>query len=135
MPITPTGLTAIPVSTSQINVSWNGAAGAEVYNLEIDVSSGAVTSPYVHSGLTAKSAHTYKVRAKNSIGVSAWSSVVSAVTLSSGGQYPQWQVGFNYKVGDMVTYNGKNYKCRQENNALPGWEPVNVPALWEESLE
>jgi len=65
LPTTPTGLTATPVSTSQINVSWNTSTGATAYNLEIDgVSSGAVASPYVHSGLTANTTHTYQVRLK-----------------------------------------------------------------------
>lgn len=133
LPTTPTGLTAVPASTSQINVSWNGSAGATTYQLEIDgVSSAAVTSPYAHGALLEKTTHTYKVRAVNSNGVSPWSSMVSATTLATGGQYPQWQAGTNYKNGDKVLYNGKVYQCRQNHSALPGWEPANVPALWEE---
>lgn len=41
-----------------------------------------------------------------------------------------WIAWTNYKVGDIVTYNGKTYECRQPHTALPGWEPSNVPALW-----
>lgn len=134
-PLAPTGLVATPVNGSQINVLWNGSAGATSYQLMIDgVGSGAITSPYAHCGLMPKTTHTYQVRAQNSLGISPWSLVVSATTLGSGGQYPQWQVGVTYKIGEMVTYNGKNYKCRQTNSALAGWEPVNVPALWEETV-
>ena len=47
------------------------------------------------------------------------------------GYYPTWQSGINYQTGDLVSYNGKNYKCLQGHTSLTGWEPDKVPALWE----
>lgn len=41
-----------------------------------------------------------------------------------------WAAGTAYKVGDVVTYGGATYQCRQAHTALPGWEPPNTPALW-----
>jgi chitin-binding protein len=41
-----------------------------------------------------------------------------------------WKAGTAYKVGDVVTYNGVSYRCRQAHTAIVGWEPPNVPALW-----
>ncbi|MFG2052583.1 lytic polysaccharide monooxygenase [Micromonospora sp. NPDC048930] len=41
-----------------------------------------------------------------------------------------WTAGTSYQVGDLVTYNGVTYQCRQAHTALPGWEPPNTPALW-----
>jgi len=41
-----------------------------------------------------------------------------------------WKAGTAYKVGDVVTYNGISYRCRQAHTAIAGWEPPNVPALW-----
>ncbi len=41
-----------------------------------------------------------------------------------------WAVGTAYKVGDVVTYGGVSYRCRQAHTAIAGWEPPNVPALW-----
>jgi chitin-binding protein len=41
-----------------------------------------------------------------------------------------WRAGTAYKVGDVVTYNGISYRCRQAHTAISGWEPPNVPALW-----
>jgi chitin-binding protein len=41
-----------------------------------------------------------------------------------------WKAGTAYRVGDVVTYNGISYRCRQAHTALTGWEPPNVPALW-----
>ena len=42
-----------------------------------------------------------------------------------------WQPYTFYAVGAVVTYGGASYKCRQQHSTLPGWEPPNVPALWE----
>jgi chitinase len=36
-----------------------------------------------------------------------------------------------YAVGDRVSYNGHNYQCLQAHTSLVGWEPPNVPALWQ----
>lgn len=44
--------------------------------------------------------------------------------------YPAWQAGTAYKVNDIVSYSGNNYKCIQAHTALTGWEPPVVPALW-----
>lgn len=42
-----------------------------------------------------------------------------------------WTAGTAYNVGDVVTYDGASFKCIQAHTALPGWEPPNVPALWQ----
>jgi hypothetical protein len=42
-----------------------------------------------------------------------------------------WQPNTSYAVGSQVTYDGRAYRCRQAHTSLPGWEPPNVPALWE----
>ncbi len=42
-----------------------------------------------------------------------------------------WSAGTSYGVGSTVTYGGATYRCRQAHTALPGWEPPNVPALWQ----
>ncbi|MEU7913594.1 lytic polysaccharide monooxygenase [Microbispora bryophytorum] len=42
-----------------------------------------------------------------------------------------WAAGTAYKVGDRVTYGGATYRCIQAHTALVGWEPPNVPALWQ----
>ena len=35
-----------------------------------------------------------------------------------------------YAVGALVTYQGSEYKCIQAHTSQPGWDPVDVPALW-----
>ena len=42
-----------------------------------------------------------------------------------------WAAGVAYKVGDQVTYNGSTYQCLQAHTSQVGWEPPNVPALWQ----
>ncbi|MFE0776712.1 carbohydrate-binding protein [Streptomyces sp. NPDC058861] len=42
-----------------------------------------------------------------------------------------WAAGKVYKAGDTVTYGGGTYRCLQGHQAQTGWEPSNVPALWQ----
>lgn len=46
-------------------------------------------------------------------------------------QAPAWQPNTAYAVNALVTYNGSTYKCLQAHTSLVGWEPPNVPALWQ----
>ncbi|CAM5544480.1 serine protease [Streptomyces spiroverticillatus] len=42
-----------------------------------------------------------------------------------------WAAGTVYATGAQVTYGGATYRCLQGHQAQPGWEPPNVPALWQ----
>jgi hypothetical protein len=91
VPITPSNLTATPVSSTQINLAWTDASsnedGFKVYR---GTSSGAVTSlvatlgsgitNFQNTGLSASTTYYYKVTAFNSAGESAPSNVPSATT-------------------------------------------------------
>ncbi|MFP2906244.1 di-heme oxidoredictase family protein [Pyxidicoccus sp. 3LFB2] len=80
-PAVPAGLVATADSESQVTVSWSAVPGATGYDLQRDgVTVSSVTSPHVHSGLTAGSTHTYAVRATNAAGASAFSATVTATT-------------------------------------------------------
>jgi len=51
---------------------------------------------------------------------------------------PAWAAGVKYTgdntagtgKGDVVTYNGRRYRCWQTHTSQVGWEPPRVPALW-----
>ena len=43
----------------------------------------------------------------------------------------EWQPWTAYAIDGVVSYDGTLYKCRQAHTSQPGWEPPNVPALWE----
>jgi chitinase len=51
-------------------------------------------------------------------------------TPTATGLYPAWVPNHAYAVGDLVSYNGHNYRCLQAHTSMVGWEPPNVPALW-----
>ena len=42
-----------------------------------------------------------------------------------------WQPNTAYTVGELVTFNGQEFKCLQAHTSEVGWEPPNVPALWQ----
>ncbi|GAA1617083.1 carbohydrate-binding protein [Catellatospora bangladeshensis] len=42
-----------------------------------------------------------------------------------------WRAGAAYAVGAQVTYAGISYRCLQAHTSQVGWEPPNVPALWQ----
>ena len=90
-------------------------AAATQYTGPITVSSGTVT-------IKAKA---FKAGMNDSAVASAGYTISS-----SGGTYPAWAPDTPYQVGDIVSYGGINYTCRQSHTSLTGWEPPNVPALW-----
>lgn len=87
VPVTPSVLTATADSESQITVSYNAVSGATTYELQARTAGNAFSTvqnnsntSFVHVGLTASTAHDYRVRAVNSAGASAYSAIVSAIT-------------------------------------------------------
>ncbi|GIM95127.1 cellulose-binding protein [Paractinoplanes toevensis] len=42
-----------------------------------------------------------------------------------------WAAGVSYKTGDVVTYKGVRYQCRQSHTSINTWEPtIYTLALW-----
>lgn len=63
---------------------------------------------------------------------------VTLTTTTNGGEDPgepgdpgTWIASTVYQPGDTVTYGGVRYRCLQGHQAQPGWQPPNVPALWQ----
>ncbi len=52
-------------------------------------------------------------------------------TPTATGAYPAWVPNHAYAIGDRVSYAGHNYQCIQAHTSQVGWEPPNVPALWQ----
>ncbi|MEV6931672.1 carbohydrate-binding protein [Dactylosporangium sp. NPDC051485] len=42
-----------------------------------------------------------------------------------------WVSGHAYKVGDVVSYNGRSYRCLQAHTSQPDWNPPAAPSLWQ----
>lgn len=49
--------------------------------------------------------------------------------------YPEWIAGYDYPVGFKVLRDDKLWVVRQAHTSLTGWEPENVPSLWEQINE
>ncbi|TBR11884.1 MAG: hypothetical protein EPO62_01095 [Candidatus Nitrosotenuis sp.] len=96
VPGAPTGLTAVAVSPTQVNLFWtaptsDGGSAITGYKIEYKSGSffstlventGAVTT-YSHTGLTTGTAYTYKISAINSLGASTASGDVSVTPTST----------------------------------------------------
>ncbi len=88
-PTAPTNLTATATSSSQINLSWTastdnvGVVSYDVYRGATKVGS-STTPSYSDTGLTASTAYSYTVKAKDAAGnISAASNTASATTLGT----------------------------------------------------
>ena len=42
-----------------------------------------------------------------------------------------WQPNISVERGETVTYDGTEYEALQSHTTQAGWEPPNVPALWQ----
>ena len=50
------------------------------------------------------------------------------------GEARVWEAGVDYAAGDVLAYPDKNsmlYECLTAHTSQEGWEPPNVPALWD----
>jgi thermitase len=144
-PSTPANLTITGQTSSTVTLSWNASAdnvGVTGYNVYLGstlLGTVARTSATV-SGLSSNTSYTFSVRSVDAAGnVSGESNRITVTTESGSTPTPTpdpdpsptaWAAYVSYKVGDIVTYNGKSYSCIQAHTSLPGWEPSNVPALW-----
>jgi titin len=89
-PATPARLTATASSTMQINLSWADLSDNET-GFELERSADGVTftkiadveangTTYQNTGLAPNTRYYYRVRAKNAVGISAYSNVADAIT-------------------------------------------------------
>jgi chitinase len=53
------------------------------------------------------------------------------VIVQSGPAVAEWVADKAYTAGDLTSYQGHVYKCIQAHTSQVGWEPPNVPALWQ----
>lgn len=49
--------------------------------------------------------------------------------------YPPYEVGKWYQNGDIVSFDGKNYKCIAPIGTVCVWSPTEYPAYWVELVE
>src|SRR6478735_1959235 len=56
--------------------------------------------------------------------------VENSLTVACPAKTAPWAIGTHYNVGDLVTFNGGVFQCRQAHTPVDGWFPNIVPALW-----
>ena len=113
-PAAPSGLSAVAISSSQINLSWTDNANNESgFKIERKTGAGgtygqiatvgpSITS-YPNTGLSAGTTYYYRVRANNAAGDSAYSGEANATTLSASISVPNF--GFEAPVTSTFVYN------------------------------
>ena len=62
-------------------------------------------------------------------------SLPDAAALEAVVLHPVWKAGIAYSAGYKAQHNGRLWRCRQAHTSQEGWEPENVPDLWEELCE
>ena len=92
-PVAPTGLTAVAVSSTQINAQWNASSNAASYTIKRTITNGGpyaiiaagvAATNYSDSGVSAGTTYYYVVSAANGAGESTNSAPASATTLPLG---------------------------------------------------
>ena len=132
-PVTPTGLTATAVSSSQINLSWSPSSGATSYTVYRSTSSsGTYTSigttsstSFSNTGLSASTTYFYKVDASNAGGTSAQSSAVSATTQGSA-VTTTIRVVYDVGYGNNMTVRGNLSPLSWTTGQAMTWTTGNV---------
>ncbi|GII63202.1 hypothetical protein Skr01_32870 [Sphaerisporangium krabiense] len=133
-------VTVLPVPA---NVRVTGATSSSL-SLAWDASGDTVTGYRIYEGGTQRAqvttttatisdlgkceTHKYTIKTYNGNGESAGRDV-RATTMDC--TLVSWVVYAPYTAGTVVVHNGVTYQCLQNHTSLPGWEPPNVPSLWE----
>ncbi|MGW4890566.1 endo-1,4-beta-xylanase [Streptomyces murinus] len=125
-PSAPTGLVVSGTTASNVSLKWSastdnvGVAGYDVYRGATKVGSSTSTS-YTDSGLSASTAYSYTVKAKDAAGnISAASGAVTATTAASGGG------GGNPGTGAVKVQYKNNDSAPTDNAIKPGLRLVNT---------
>ncbi len=135
-----TGVLSIPsnISTSQtftsITVSWDSVDEADEYDIEMEGVIVANVSElfYTHYELLPNTPHSYKVRARNSGGVSEWSELISINTTSygTGTEQDPYIITTKEKLNNIRNDLSAHYKLGNDID-LEGmeWEPIGTNSL------
>ncbi|MFF4418198.1 M28 family peptidase [Streptosporangium sp. NPDC001559] len=116
-------------NAQSVSLSASGApAGTTVSFSPSTVTSGGSSTVNVATSSTTPTG-TYTITIAGSGSVTHTTTVSLTVNGSQNGN--EWAAWKTYATGDVVTYGGSSYRCIQGHTAYPGWEPPNVPALWQ----
>lgn len=134
-PTVPANLAVQNATQNTISIEWSAnPTEQEIIRYEIfrnDQLIGQSAVPrFTDTNLLPATSYSYKVRAVNAAGTSDFSRPITAETLGQV-EGTEWRAGVHYRVGDMVVYEGIQYRCLQEHTAISVWTPNVAHALWE----
>ncbi|MGW2595594.1 M20/M25/M40 family metallo-hydrolase [Streptomyces sp. NPDC001515] len=140
----PSAGTVGPGSSATVSVSTATTSGsAQTVNLSASGLPTGVTVGFSPSSVSSGQTSTATVRVADGTPGGTYTLTLTGsgevthtttytLTVSGGGTgETTWQLGATYAAGDIVTYDGVRYRCLQGHTAYPGWDPPNVPALWQ----
>jgi chitodextrinase len=128
-PPIPTGLTAVALSSSQVQLSWNAPTGS-VSGYYVYRNGGMVgtssTATYLDPSLSALTTYSYSVSAFNQTGASAQSSPISVTTQAAGGNAIDVTHTPYFAVGDGSS--DSTNAIQSAINACPSGGSILFPA-------
>lgn len=140
-PNAPTGLSQLSATSNSLSIKWQAVSNTTIKHYQVwrdGIKVKTVTATqFQDTGLAAGKTYTYYVTAESDKGlISSASSTLKAKTqdeqiVTPGPSEGDWKVGVNYKVGEIVTYQGKKYRCLQAHPAMAHWNPAAAGSLWQ----
>ena len=141
-PAVPTGITAVAVSSTQINISWGASTGAASYALEraaddqgnwMRILTTAATS-VSDSGLPPDTTFSYRVIATNAGGESAPSAIATATTFAGAPSAPANVSASTVSTSQIgVAWNGSSgatgYRVERSTNGGASWTTAGTSVV------
>ncbi|MEW9698421.1 X2-like carbohydrate binding domain-containing protein [Paenibacillus sp. SI8] len=126
-PTVPANLQSPAKTSASVNLTWSASSdnvGVQAYDIYNGTTLAGSTSDtsYTITGLSANTAYSFTVKARDAAGnVSDASSTLNVTTDTTNQQYPAWDINKQYVGGEIVTYNGKLWKAQWwTNREVPG---------------
>jgi LPXTG-motif cell wall-anchored protein len=134
-PSTPANLSAVPISSSQINLSWNastdnvGVTGYKIYDADTnaEIATTASTS-YSHTGLSSGTTHNYYIKAFDAVGnISSSSNIALATTFTGGTNNTQTGANTEVNLGNGVSLTFDNITTAGTTSVTTSTTPLGGP--------
>lgn len=134
-PSAPSAVTASAITTTSADLSWGASSdNVGVVSYALSWAGGSATASTTSAsinGLTASTAYTVTVIAKDAAGNVSTSSTV-AFTTSEEASGTEWVLLGSYTAGEVVTYLGSSYKAMVTHVAYAQeWNPAAAATLWQ----